>query len=668
MNYNPTVLTLLLERVSAFFPTLHTCNIMTKQILSAIILLTISLQLSAYTERNLLRSQADEKTLRQILVPNQQWVPFPAYSNRAAWDEMTDGIKQQIVERGEQYLQHEWVKITATNYLDFERSGNRWVMEQPYLLNRAAFVELLQAELVEGKGRFLDKLIDGVFYYCEMTTWSFSAHTVKQPSGRALPQRDIDVFDLYAGDMGTLLSWTYYFLHDSFDKIDPEISRRLRYEIKHRIIDTYLNGPKLGWQVESFNGKRNISNWTAWCTFNALTTFMLMADDMETYARGVYATMTTMDFFINYNRMDGACDEGPRYWNDSAGKLYDYLQMLYYATGGRIDIFADTQIRNMGEYISNTYVGDGWIVNFADASARAASNPSHVYRYGKAVGSQLMMSHAAYLRQQQLQGKAVMQETDNITRNIEAIRCHKEFAQASTQYDVNPCVVYPETQVCYIRNTKGQMLAAKGGTNGENHNHNDVGSFIYYQHCMPIFIDAGVVGYTRQTFDGSRYSLWPMQSDYHNLPRINGFSQRDGKQYKATNFEVKGNRTFVVDIAKAYPKEAGASSWLRSYTLHDNAFSITDRFRIDNPQHPNEVNFLTWGSVDLSEPGKVTIEVNGQRTLLSYNARQMECRMERIHFDDRKLTAVWGTEVIRISFTAKQVVGKGSYTFRVVPL
>ncbi|MDO4949401.1 MAG: heparinase II/III family protein [Bacteroidales bacterium] len=635
--------------------------------LSTIILLTFSFRLNAYTERNLLRSQADENTLRQILVANQQWVPFPAYANRMAWDELTDGIKQQIVEQGERWLTHEWMKITATNYLDFERSGNRWIMEQPYLLNRAAFVDLLQAELVEGKGRFIDKLIDGVFYYCEMTTWSFSAHTVKQPSGRALPQIGVDVFDLYAGDMGTLLSWTYYFLHETFDRVDPEISRRMRYEIKHRIIDTYLNGPKLSWQVESYKGKGNINNWTAWCTFNALTTFMLMADDMDTYARGVYETMTSMDLFINFNRQDGACDEGPRYWNDSAGKLYDYLQMLYYATGGRIDIFNDTQIRNMGEYISNTYVGDGWVVNFADASARAASNPSHVYRYGKAVGSSLMMHHAAYLRRQQLQGKAVMQETDNITRNLEAIRCHKEFSKVGTDYDIPHRVVYPETQVCYIRNDNGQTLAAKGGTNGESHNHNDVGTFIYYQNNVPIFIDAGVVGYTRQTFDGSRYSLWPMQSDYHNLPRINGYSQHEGSRYKATHFEV-GDNTFVVDIAKAYPEEAGVRTWERGYALFGQTFRITDRFLIDNPQQPNEVNFLTWGDVDVSRPGEATITVNGQHARLSYDATRMNCRVERKQFDDRKLTAVWGTEVVRISFTDKLLTRKGSYTFRVVPL
>ena len=40
---------------------------------------------------------------------------------------------------------------------------------------------------------------------------------------------------------------------------------------------------------------------------------------------------------------------------------------------------------------------------------------------------------------------------------------------------------------------------------------------------MPVIIDAGVGTYTRQTFSSERYTIWTMQSNYHNLPMINGF-------------------------------------------------------------------------------------------------------------------------------------------------
>ena len=46
-----------------------------------------------------------------------------------------------------------------------------------------------------------------------------------------------------------------------------------------------------------------------------------------------------------------------------------------------------------------------------------------------------------------------------------------------------------------------------------------------------------------------------MQSDYHNLPRINGYSQRDGKQYAARVISHKSNQ-MTLDIGGAYPAEA----------------------------------------------------------------------------------------------------------------
>lgn len=48
----------------------------------------------------------------------------------------------------------------------------------------------------------------------------------------------------------------------------------------------------------------------------------------------------------------------------------------------------------------------------------------------------------------------------------------------------------------------------------------------------PILIDAGVGTYTRQTFSNERYSIWTMQSNYHNLPMINGVPEKYGKNIK----------------------------------------------------------------------------------------------------------------------------------------
>ena len=94
---------------------------------------------------------------------------------------------------------------------------------------------------------------------------------------------------------------------------------------------------------------------------------------------------------------------------------------------------------------------------------------------------------------------------------------------------------YPETEFCYMKNKNGMFVAAKGGFNNESHNHNDVGTFSLYVNTIPVILDAGVGTYTKQTFGKDRYTIWTMQSNYHNLPMINGIPQKYGQEYKATN-------------------------------------------------------------------------------------------------------------------------------------
>ena len=49
----------------------------------------------------------------------------------------------------------------------------------------------------------------------------------------------------------------------------------------------------------------------------------------------------------------------------------------------------------MGEYIARSYVGNGWVVNFADASAKGGGDPYLIYRCGKAVKSDILKQFAS---------------------------------------------------------------------------------------------------------------------------------------------------------------------------------------------------------------------------------------------------------------------------------
>lgn len=618
---------------------------------------------TASVPRNLLQKAATPDQVKTNLLSKEQWINYPAYNDRKGWDLLTSTLKLGLIKKGEKYLNYEWKVVTATDYLEYERSGNRKIMEDPFGSNNLALSNLLFAELAEGKGRFMDQIINGVWHTCEMSSWSLSAHLPAQKSNRTLPDFHEEIIDLTSGDMGSFLSWTYYFMHNEWDKINPIISQRVRFEIQKRILDPYMTRSDYWWQAFQLKPGQVVNNWNPWCNANVLASFLLMEDDQDKLAHAVYKTMKSVDQFINYVNEDGACEEGPSYWGHAAGKLYDYLQLLSYATKGRVSIFDNPMIKNMGEYIARSYVGNGWVVNFADASAKWKGNPGLIFRYGSVVGSAMMKKFASYILKQQ--GIYADVEGRDFFRTIENLGSYHELQPITPSLPAASFTWYPQTQFCYLKNNNGLFLAAKGGNNNESHNHNDVGTFSLYVDETPMFIDAGVGTYTRQTFSSERYSIWTMQSNYHNLPMINGFPEKFGAQYRASDVMFNEEKhSFSLDIGGAYDQDASVKKWTRTYTLSpDGGLLIEDAFNLNELKGPNQLNFMTWGKPDISKPGIVMIEKNGKGVRLKYDAAVFDAHVESISLDDPRLSNVWGKEIYRLSLITKKTGLKGLYKF-----
>jgi hypothetical protein len=633
-----------------------------QQLILLVLLFGSALQTQAFADRNYLASQHQPEQLAEMLVMNRNWVPYPPYSEREAWDQLLGNHKDGIIKRGERQLDYQWQVIKATDYLEYERTGDRNIMQHPNSANNNALSDLVLAELAEGKGRFMDQIINGVFYHCERTSWVLSAHLPAQLSHRTLPDHTEQVIDLGSGELGSFLSWVYYFFNAEFDKVNPIISQRLYDEIKHKIIDPYRTINRFWWMAFELRPDGMVNNWNPWTNFNCLQSIALLENDREQLAKDLYRSMLSVDKFINYVNEDGACEEGPSYWEHAAGKLYDYLQLVYNITDGGVSLFEYPMIKNMGEYISRSYVGNNWVVNFADASAQFSANPSLIYRYGKAVNSTEMMQFAGYLAQQQ---PTTITYGIDFFRSLESLAYDTEVKATQPIHQTPDVIAYPETQFYYFKNKNNFFLAAKGGYNAESHNHNDAGTFSLWIDNTPILIDAGVGTYVRQTFGPERYSIWTMRSNYHNLPSINGVEQVFGKEYKATNIRLNERRkTLSMDIASAYPREAAVQQWIRGYRLTDKELTITDNFALQQAMQPNEIHFMLWGNISLGE-GKVNIDVNGTTATLTFDKNTFEPRLETIPLPDIRLSRVWGEQLYRLTLTATKKTTKGHYQYKI---
>jgi hypothetical protein len=98
-------------------------------------------------------------------------------------------------------------------------------------------------------------------------------------------------------------------------------------------------------------------------------------------------------------------------------------------------------------------------------------------------------------------------------------------------------------------------FAAKGGTNWEAHNHNDVGSFCFATNGKQIFADVGRGEYTRQYFrEETRYQYFNTSSRSHSVPILFGNYQKTGGRYRAES-TIWNGKTFSYDYASAYDDE-----------------------------------------------------------------------------------------------------------------
>ena len=611
---------------------------------------------------NPLQKASQNVNIAPSLVMNQGWVPYPSYADRDGWSAFLGEYQPILINQGEHALAYQWQDLTDDDYLAYELTGNRDVMEDKLLGNADALGRLLVAELSEGQGRFLDGISRGVEWFCMQPSWEVSAHLAKyQKSKSPIPDPNDQIFGLYQGNMSQLLSWAYYYFHDL---MDPALAEKLRSELQHKALDTYLQRDDFWWWGFDTSLGKKLNNWNPWCNQNALLCFMLLENDRESLAMAVDKSMRSVDLWLESLPADGACDEGTTYWYKSVGHLLDYLENLERITGGAVSIWDEPLIQRLGEFIVNADIDDCWQVNFADGKPSRRPISYLIYRYGRAAGNKMMKDFAV---------NACHRYGSNpedvnwmlFYQGLEGIRAVREMkAQTASAVDANPFVYYPDAEVYFLRRG-GAFLAAKGGNNFERHNHNDVGSCIYFYDAKPVLVDAGVGTYTKDTFGEGRQKNWFIKSSWHNLPVINGCDQAFGAEFKARSSKASACGRFVTDIAGAYPDSAGVKSWRIGYRLKkDGSMVIKERFSLLEASEPSVLHFLVSGEPVIRDAGQ--IELSGG-VVLKYNAKQFTASVEEKSLVGLGFSSRWGDALYRISLTANKLQKRGKYVLKLVP-
>ncbi|NOU64777.1 heparinase [Paenibacillus sp. LMG 31461] len=598
---------------------------------------------------------------------------FPARDDREAWANLPTDLQQAWLTQAESYLGYEWPSLRATAFMAYFEEGSRKPYDSVETERRNALCTLLIAECIEAKGRFLREITNVIWLLCEQTTWCAPAHHyLSLQPGEIFSDVEEPLFDLSAGETAALLAWTSHLLKSPLDEISPFIRGRIRVELERRIITPYTDRNDFWWM--GF-GEREVNNWNPWCNANMLTVLLLQELEPERKLILFDKVLRSLDRYLEVQFEDGGCDEGSTYWARAAGMLLVNLELLYRASDGMLQVYDQPLIRKLGQFVYSMNINGHYYVNFADGSAIASQDYSMIHLYGSRIqDDQLRALGQIGFRSYQVhdrRGKGISFFQEMISLHCFA-SIHKEAALAPPRVQD---VWLPNLEVMAARESEGSsqglFVAIKGGHNDESHNHNDIGHFVVYVHGKPFLIDIGVETYTQKTFSPQRYEIWTMQSGYHSVPVIHGFEQKDGRSFRAEDVAYAYSEDavrFEVELARAYPAEAGVQSWHRSLTLHrglNPAIELRESCLFAEPTDQVLLHIMSSQRPKHHEQGQIRLQDHGNNQLiLFYEHEQWESVFEHITITDESLTKVWGDSLYRIQFKLRHAVQQGSWMFR----
>ncbi len=630
----------------------------------------------------LLSTTFSAELLRAKLVPIGQWHPYPKAAERQPWQSLPDDLRSTMLRHAEDWRGKSWPALEAITALDFKRNGNRSRFEAQNFGRRQRLIDLVLGECTEGKGRFLDDIANGVWLICEESFWGVPAHLGAQKAGVGLPDVSEPIVDLFAAETSATLSWTHYLLGDQLATVSPLIPKRIRLEAKRRILDPLLARDDIFW-MGLRQGRGLLNNWNPWINSNWLMTAMLLEDDPERRLEALQKSCRSLDEYLHDYSPDAGCEEGPVYWQRSPGSYFDCCRTLASAVNGAADVMTHPFVKHMGQYIADVHIADSMYVDYGDAHLEDVASPELIYRYGIAAQLPDLAAFGAFNSakigmagdQASIEESLGPHRLASLARSLPDVLATPAIHVAKKADALGRDAWYSHLHLMIARTkagtTDGCYLAVQAANNGRSHGHNDSGSFIVFHDGEPTIIDPGVEAYTAKTFSPQRYEIWTMQSAWHNLPIIGGIQQHEGRSYAASDAQYStGNdgARLSMNLATAYPPEAGAKHWKRELILDRRAdvVRLVESFTLAKSVSV-ALSFITPRTPSIAE-GTVTLHAAKpglKDVALRYDSKALKATMEKRDLDDAGMRRSWGTVLYRVWLTSTAPVASGNWTIEI---
>ena len=485
-------------------------------------------------------------------LPERPGTPAPRPSNRAAWARLS-GLPeaQRLVETAGKIRRQPIPELPDELYCEFSQNGNRSHYEKPYFRMGSNFNLFMLAEALEWKGRFIPHIKSYLEAILGQKSWTVPAHdgALSCFKGRK------PLVKLFS----TQRAWLVAYAIDWYgDKLPPELVARAKSECRRRILDPYLKACRDLPQIKETGSTWffGLANWSPVCHAGCVGTALAILDDRRERAECIEAAERAMPYYISGFKDDGYCSEGMGYWDYGFGHYVGLVSMAIQATGGFSDLGSSApKVARVAAYAFGFQLERGLSPHFADGGGAPDSSVMEMaHRFWP---QSVPDSYAAF--------SPLLGTTSNYGRYpacctvaIQEFGPKGRSPKGGMGERLPPSTVFPVSQVYLFRSGKDDgsiAIGAKGGNNGEFHNHNDIGSYAISLRGSIVAGDVGGEPYTRRTFSAQRYVSDVLNSFGHPVPRVGGELQGTGDNFAAKVLKVSSSadrEEVSLDIGGAY--------------------------------------------------------------------------------------------------------------------
>jgi len=490
-------------------------------------------------------------------------------------------------------------ELTEELYHEFYANGARLPFETAYFerrrrLARAAIAALLDESTMGAN--WLSSLREKTESVFSEFSWALPAH-VNSPSGR-----DPLHIDLFAAETANLMAELLTLFPGVFS---PQLTAAIKSRVRRDFSENYVN------RHEDFFWTKAGNNWNAVCHQGVIGAALALEEDNALLARILFLAKKYLPLFLRGFGSDGACSEGPGYWQYGFGWFCVLNEQLETRTGGALSLIeGDPHVLEIAHFGPRVTLTNFHFVNFSDSPRTGALSPSLLTYLGNRLKDENILAHArkSYERLDQTGLNLQGQRTDLLYFVRLLLNTPED---TSTMIKLEPQDFFFKDLAVIVSagtDVNGHLweFAAKGGNNAEQHNHNDCGSYILNLDGWPVVIEIGAPEYTKDFFRENRYQYLAARTLGHSLPIVNGREQAAGPQYAAQvlGAELAGDHTeFSVDLAECYPSDAHCTELIRNFSFD----KVNGRLRVkeffDLSVHQSfETSVLTEEPVEMSVP------------------------------------------------------------------